>query len=66
MKKLQFNESFQAAGKILSNKVNYYLVNIIQDDKQRNYLKVGKQWKIEKKCLKLSPMKLFSKNIKLC
>ena len=56
MKKSIFNESFQAAGKILSNKRNYCLVKIIQDDKQRKDLKVGEQWKIEKKFLKLSPM----------
>ena len=56
MKKSVFKESFQVAGKILSNKRNYCLVKIIQDDKQRKDLKVGEQWKIEKKCLKLSPM----------
>ena len=56
VKKSVFKESFQAAGKILSNKRNYCLVKIIQDDKQRKDLKVGEQWKIEKKCLKLSPM----------
>ena len=56
VKKSGFKESFQAAGKILSNKGNYCLVKIIQDDKQRKDLKVGEQWKIEKKCLKLSPM----------
>ena len=50
MKKSEFKESFQAAGKILSNKINYCLVKIIQDDKQINDLKVGEQWKIEKKC----------------
>ena len=50
MKKSVFKESFQAAGKILSNKRNYSLVKIIQDDKQRKDLKVGEQWKIEKKC----------------
>ena len=50
MKKSVFKESFQATGKILSNKRNYYLVKIIQDDKQRKDLKVGEQWKIEKKC----------------
>ena len=55
MKKSVFKESFQAAGKILSNKRNYCLVKIIQDDKQRKDLKVGEQWK-KKKCLKLSPM----------
>ena len=54
--KVGFKESFQAAGKILSNKINDCLVKIIQEDKQRNDLKVGVQWKIEKKCLKLSPM----------
>ena len=56
MKKSVFKESFEAARKILSNKRNYCLVKIIQDDKQRKDLKVGEQWKIEKKCLKLSPM----------
>ena len=56
MKKSEFKESFQAAGKILSNISNYCLVKIIQDDKQRNDFKVGEQLKIKKKCLKLSPM----------
>ena len=56
VKKSVFKESFQAEGKILSNKRNYCLVKIIQDDKQRKDLKVGEQWKIEKKCLKLSPI----------
>ena len=56
VKKSEFKGSLQAAGKILSNKINYCLVKIIHNDKQRNDLKVGEQWKIEKKCLKLSPM----------
>ena len=51
-----FKESFQAAGKILFSKWNYFLVKIIQDDKQRKDLKVVEQWKIENKSLKLSPM----------
>ena len=51
-----FKESFQATEKILSNKRNYCLVKIIKDDKQRKDQKVEEQWKIEKKCLKLSPM----------
>ena len=49
MKKSVFKESFHAAGKILSNKRNYSLVKIIQDDKQSKDLKVGEQCKIEKK-----------------
>ena len=53
VKKSVFKESFQAAGKILSNKRNYCLVKIIQDDKQRKDLKVGEQWKIEKKVFKI-------------
>ena len=53
MRKSVFKESFQVAGKILSNKRNYCFVSIIQDDKQRKDLKVKEQWKIEKKCLKL-------------
>ena len=56
MKKSDFKESLQAAGKILSNKRNYCLVKIIQDDKKRKDMKVGEQWKIDKKCLKLSQM----------
>ena len=56
MKKSVFKESFQAAGKILSNKRNYCLVKIIQDDMQSKDLKEGEQWKKEKKCLKLSPI----------
>ena len=56
MIKSVFKESFQAAGKILSNKRNYCLVKINKDDKQRKDLKVREQLKIEKKCLKLSPI----------
>ena len=56
MKKSVFKENFKAAGKNLSNKRNYCFVSIIQDEKQRKDLKVGEQWKIEKKCLKLSPI----------
>ena len=56
MKKSVFKESFHAAGKILSNKRNYSLVKIIQDDKQSKDLKVGEQCKIEKKGWKLLPM----------
>ena len=52
VKKSVFKESFQAAGKILSNKRNYCLVKIIQDDKQRKDLKVGEQWKIKKEVFK--------------
>ena len=55
-KSRSLKKSFQAAEKILSNKRNYCLVKIIQDYKQIKILKVGEQWKIEKKCLKLSPM----------
>ena len=56
VKKSIFKEIVQTAGKILTNKRNCCLVKIIQDDKQRKDLKVGGQWNIEKKCLKLSPM----------
>ena len=56
VKKSVFKESFQAAGKILSNKRNNCLIKIIQDGKQRKDLKVGEHWIIEMKCLKLSPM----------
>ena len=36
-------------GKILSSKSNYCLVKITQENQQGKDLKVGEQWKIEKK-----------------
>ena len=53
VKKLDFKESFHAVGKILLNRKNYWLVKITQEDKQRKDLKVGEEWKIDKKCIKL-------------
>ena len=53
VKNSDFKESFYAVGKILLNRRNYWLVKITQEDKQRNDLKVGEEWKIDKKCIKL-------------